>query len=269
MIPAVILAGGKGARFDHESEVLPKPLIEVAGKPILRHIIDLYAQQGVREFVILAGHLGWKIVEYFLTVDGLTEAAGVPTYMSTKIFSWFPGRLPGSPLDDLLIRVVDTGQEANTSERLKRALSLGLVRDDFFLTYGDGLGDVDLAALYKQHKERGAEVTITTVRPPGRFGVVEYGNAITPTIWSIEEKPAVGWINGGFMVVKATGIDQYLSPHVSIEEHTLPTLAKHGRLDGYRHSGFWKCMDTRRDREMIEADVKANGGRLPWLTKSS
>lgn len=264
--PVVILAGGRGARFDHESQVRPKPLIEVAGKPILGHIMDLFEAQGFDEFIILGGYLCDQISDY---VASRYECRARPRDYITVF---------GNRGERVKAHVFDTGDDASTGERLY-TLSADLmpVQPRFFLTYGDGLADVDLVDLLAHHdsvsRPREPGVTLTAVRPPGRFGVLDL--AADDAVSGFREKSAEDWINGGFMVVDRGVVTRYVpdfsdrkrafdGPHESFETGALPRLAREGHLNARRHAGYWRCMDTRRDLEQIEEDVRAAGGRLPW-----
>lgn len=245
-IPVVILAGGRGARFDHESQVRPKPMIEVAGKPMLQHIIDGFVSQGFREFIVAAGYLGEQIAGHF------------GSSMERRVRA---GQYDLFKMGDVFVTVVDTGTDSHTG------LRLWLVREQvanrrFVLTYGDGLSDVDMRAVLNQHEHSGAGVTLTAVRPPGRFGVVEFDGI--GTVCTLEEHAAVGWINGGFMVMEPEFIEQYIEGEFELESTALRELGACGGLHAYRHYGFWMCMDTRRDREQIEEDIRRTG-RLPWM----
>lgn len=249
-IPVVILAGGRGARFDHESLASPKPMIRVAGKPILQHIIDSLMLQGFREFIVLTGFLREQIDAHF----GQCGILVAPwTYRCDSL-----GR-------EILVRTVPTGEgdEVHTGLRLWRARE-AIAGRRFVLTYGDGLSDVDMRAVLNQHEHSGAGVTLTAVRPPGRFGVVEFEDG---TQCTLEEHVAVGWINGGFMVMEPEFIEQYIEGEFELESTALRELGACGCLHAYRHYGFWMCMDTRRDREQIERAVQMNGGKLPWIKK--
>ncbi len=248
-VPVVILAGGRGARFDHESQVLPKPMIPVAGRPILQHIIDGFIAQGFREFIVLTGYLGSEIDAHFRQLDGMAPW----TYRCDR------------SRQEALVRTVDTGIDSHTGSRLWQARHF-IGRRRFVLTYGDGLSDVDMTAVLRQHDETGAGVTVTAVRPPNRFGVITFSDPPDPPteVMSFDEHPSLGWINGGFMVVEPEFIEQYIEGEFELESTALRELAASGGLHAHRHTGYWRCMDTRRDRDQIEEDVRA-AGRLPWL----
>lgn len=262
-IPVVILAGGRGARFDHESRVLPKPMIEVAGKPILQHIIDGFALQGFREFIVATGYLGHTINGHFERVGD--EAVSCPVPSDSKPYTLSDGMLR--------VTVVHTGLEAHTGLRLFR-LSHLIAGRDFVLTYGDGLCDVDMRHLIMAHRREqahlGPTVTVTAVNPPGRFGVIEleFGYCFPPIglARSFDEKPRMAdqWINGGFMFVENSFLGDYLGSGEELESGALRAAARKQDMCVYFHHGYWACMDTRRDLERIEADV-AVVDRLPWL----
>jgi glucose-1-phosphate cytidylyltransferase len=273
-IPVVILAGGKGARFDHESQVLPKPMIVVAGKPILEHIIDSFRIQGSRHFVVATGYLGMRVLCHFDDHPDYTLETEGPDGVSYRHAS-----------DGSVVYCVDTGLDAHTGERLTRLPFIRKRR--FFLTYGDGLCDVDIAELLEYHRyhydrsvNRGdlpPAMTVTAVHPPGRFGLLRFEDMAwheedNNMICEIQEKlPSGDWINGGFMVVEPEFFS-LLHPEPGqrvpmLEAEAMVTCAANHRLLGYRHYGYWRCMDTRRDLEQIEADVLGHGGTLPWIRR--
>lgn len=275
-IPVVILAGGKGARFDHESQVLPKPMIEVAGKPILQHIIDGFVAQGSRKFIVATGYLGDKIVDHFVP-----QGTMISDGPDGKMFS-----IPLASGDSIGVGVAPTGQDSHTGERLGRLRESHLLSKTFFLTYGDGLSDVSLEDLvwhhehysdpkYREPSFREPYVTMTAVNPPGRFGVVRFIDGMPDGLVGVfGEKPvSLDWINGGFMYVDRRFVDEYIlgkTPglegvhYEELESFALKRLSLDKRLLAHRHAGYWRCMDTRRDLEQIEADVKLTNGLLPW-----
>ncbi len=248
LVPVVILAGGRGSRFDHESQVVPKPMIEVCGKPILQHIIDSFVCQGFREFIVPTGYLHHLIDSHFMRGSSIIGP-----------FSYDFGYYG--------VTTRDTGNDAHTGLRLWNVRDL-IGNRPFVLTYGDGLSDVNMEALLAQHSRTGAMVTVTAVRPPSRFGVIEFTNARGgdeyTLVESFSEKAETGWINGGFMAVEPEFIEQYIEGEFELESVALNELAACSELHAYRHEGFWMCMDTRRDRDAIELAVK-RFGHLPWL----
>lgn len=271
-IPVVILAGGRGARFDHESDVLPKPLIEVAGKPILEHIVDGFVAQGFKNFIIATGHLHEKVDAWVLS-----QAKDI----SHMMFYYGP-RTWSRRADGASIMAVDTGEDSHTGKRLGVLYSKGYLDRPFVLTYGDGLSDVQMIDVIEHHEhfsERGRIqgrwgreplLTLTTVNPPGRFGVVKFFDGMPDgMVKEFGEKPTADWINGGFMYVDPRFVEQFIITdephgHEELEAYAIKAAALNRQVLALRHTGYWRCMDTRRDLEQIEADVKLANGLLPW-----
>lgn len=254
-IPVVILAGGRGARFDHETQLKPKPMIEVCGKPLLEHIIDGFVRQGFREFWIAGGYLVEQIFEFFAE----REWDEFESFAYRRDFRF----------DDVRIHVVDTGELSHTGERVR----IVAPRDSrFVLTYGDGLSDVNMRDVIAQHLMTSAVVTTVAVRPPNRFGVVEFDGQSTE-VFSFTEKPQAGWINGGFMVCEpelAEMFKPYEGLVPELERDVMYTLATQGRLHAFRHDSFWHCIDSRRDLENLELRVEMDDSdTLPWLVVRS
>jgi glucose-1-phosphate cytidylyltransferase len=248
----VILAGGLGSRLSEETTVRPKPMVEVGTHPIIWHIMKYYSMFGHNEFFLALGYKGDAIKQYFLNYQASNRS--------------FRIRLEDNRLeyldqlrDDWTINLVDTGQATNTGGRLKR-LQPYLGSETFMLTYGDGLSTVDLDALLTFHRAHGRPVTITAIHPPARFGALRFeGDALV----SFYEKSQVneGWINGGFMVFEPE-IFQYIEGDDSIlEANVLEGLVAADKVCAYKHSGFWQCMDTQRDKRYLE-ELWANGA--PW-----
>jgi glucose-1-phosphate cytidylyltransferase len=249
---AVLLAGGLGTRISEESASRPKPMIEVGGKPILWHIMKMYSAHGINEFVVCCGYKGYVIKEYFanyflhqsdVTIDMATNNIEVH---HKKAAPW-------------KITLVDTGEETQTGGRLKRVADY--VDGDFCMTYGDGVGSVDLTGLLKFHASHGKLATMTAVQPPGRFGALQLnGNKIE----SFVEKPQGdgGWINGGFFVLNPKVLEQISSDNTLWEQEPLRNLAKQGELQAFFHSGFWQPMDTLRDKTHLESLWAT--GKAPW-----
>jgi glucose-1-phosphate cytidylyltransferase len=230
--PVVILCGGRGTRLREATQTIPKPLVEIGGRPILWHVIRIYAHQGFQRFVLCLGHKG-ELIEGFVRNDGLP--------------------------DGLTIECVQTGEETPTGGRIAR------VRDRvgegrFCATYADGVADIDLAALLDFHERHGALATMTVVQPQLQYGVARLNGE--DVVEGFEEKPQFdGWINGGFFCFE-DGVFDYLDEGSTLEREPLERLAADGQLRAYRHTGFWDCMDTYKDAVLLN-DLWA-AGRAPW-----
>ena len=254
-IPVVILCGGLGTRLVEYTEVSPKPLVEVGGKPILWHIMKHYARHGFTEFFLALGYKGEQIKRYFLDFYSLNQDFTV-TLHDGAVRS-----IDYKYCDPWKVHLVDTGQTTMTGGRLKHLASL-INHETFMMTYGDGVSDVDLDALLKFHQSNKGLVTLTAVRPPARFGALEFeGNQIR----HFKEKSFLheGWINGGFFVIKSEAL-AYIKEDVMWEHDPMEKLAEAGELYAYKHEGFWQCMDTARDLRYLES--LWNSGNAPWKT---
>jgi glucose-1-phosphate cytidylyltransferase len=251
---AVILAGGRGTRLAEETGTRPKPMVEIGGRPMLWHIMRIYAAHGIEDFVICLGHKGWQIKEYFLNFR-LHESDLAIDLGSGRIDVLRPAALPWR------VTLVDTGEETQTGGRLKRVAHLLRDDDAFCMTYGDGVGDIDITALAAFHRAHGRLATITAVTPPGRFGALQrQGDRVT----AFTEKPAGdgGTINGGFFVLSPRVLDRIEGDATSWEQEPLRGLARDGELRAYDHPGFWQPMDTMRDRDLLERLWAS--GQAPW-----
>jgi len=252
---AVILAGGLGTRLSEESHLKPKPMIEIGGKPILWHIMKIYSEHGIHDFVICLGYRGYVIKEYF---------ANYFLHMSDVTFDMGTNQMEvhQHKVEPWRVTLVDTGENTMTGGRLQRILPY--VRDETFcMTYGDGVGDVDIQGLISFHQRQGVLATLTAVQPPGRFGAL---NLCGDLVTSFEEKPHGdgGWINGGFFVLSPK-VMEYIEGDGSIWERApMETLAREGKLAAHIHRGFWHAMDTLRDKNYLE-EVWSSG-RAPWKT---
>jgi glucose-1-phosphate cytidylyltransferase len=249
----VILAGGLGTRLAEETEVRPKPMVPIGGRPILWHIMKYYASFGFREFYVALGYKGEDIKRYFLDYHRLVKSVTVELATGQTSFH-------ESDIDDWVVHLIDTGLATNTGGRLKR-LQPWLEDGTFMLTYGDGLSNIDLQAELDFHKSQGRIGTLTAVRPPARFGALRFdGDLVTEFL----EKPQIGegWVNGGFMCFEP-GIFDYISgDEDSLEADALERLAAGGQLAAYRHSEFWQCMDTLRDVRLL--DGLWQNATAPW-----
>ncbi len=250
---AVILAGGFGSRLSEETDLKPKPMIEIGGKPILWHIMKGYSAHGVSDFVICLGYKGYVIKEYF---------ANYFLHMCDVTFDIARNEMEvhQSMAEPWRVTLVETGEETMTGGRLQRVL--GYVDDgDFCFTYGDGVADVDISALMTFHREHGAIATVTAVQPPGRFGAMEVDG---DRILRFQEKPRGdgAWINGGFFVLSPE-VGRYLDGDDTVwEQEPLRRLAEDGQLSSFRHKGFWQPMDTLRDKRHLEELWES--GEAPW-----
>jgi glucose-1-phosphate cytidylyltransferase len=252
-VKAVILAGGFGSRLSEETAVRPKPMVEIGGKPMLWHIMKIYAAHGIEEFVICLGYKGYLIKEYFANY-----------YLHTCDVSFDLARgdmqVHRSETEPWRVTLVDTGEQTMTGGRLKRVLSY-VGDEDFCFTYGDGVANIDITALVAFHREQGTSATVTAVQPPGRFGALDIeGERVRES----EEKPRGdgGWANGGFFVL-SPGIDRCIDgDHTVWEQEPMRALAQEGQLACYRHGGFWRAMDTLRDRNDLEQLWRS--GDAPW-----
>jgi glucose-1-phosphate cytidylyltransferase len=249
---AVILAGGRGTRLAEETQVKPKPLVEAAGQPLIWHIMQNYAKHGITEFIVLTGYKGQQIREYFanfwLHQADITFNLATPDREIHRVKS-----LPWK------VSVLDTGLDTNTGARIARLKDL--LSEDFLLTYGDGVSDVDIKELISAHKRSGNIATLTAVQPPARFGAI---NLEGHQVISFQEKP-VGegaWVNGGFLVLNPKIFDFIKGNNPSFELDVLPKIALEGELGVHKHTGFWQPVDTVRDLEVLEEAISR--GALPW-----
>jgi len=251
----VILCGGLGTRLREETEFRPKPMVEIGGRPILWHIMKIYAHYGFNEFVLCLGYRGDQIRQYFLNYEAMIRDVTVRLGSDPRV------ALHGGVVEPWTVTLADTGSSAMTGARVKRVEHY-VPGDTFLLTYGDGVADVNVRRLVEFHRSHGRVGTVTGVRPPSRFG----GLAASGTrVVEFSEKPSVsqGYINGGFFVFNRAFFD-YLSPDDGcvLEREPLERLAKDGQLEMFAHDGYWQCMDTPRDLQHLqEAWARP---RPPW-----
>jgi glucose-1-phosphate cytidylyltransferase len=254
-VKVVILAGGLGTRLAEETETRPKPMVEIGGRPILWHIMKLYAHYGFNEFVLPVGYKGHEIKRFFLDYYQLNGNVSVD--LAT-------GRVDVSheQPDDWKVQLIDTGLQTNTGGRVRR-LKPWLANEAFMLTYGDGVSDLNLRELLAFHRGHGRLATITAVRPPARFGGVVFDG---DRIANFTEKPQIGegWINGGFMVLEPRVFDYLADDQTSLEADALEQIAADGELMAFRHDRFWQPMDTLRDVRLLERLWQS--GKAPWST---
>jgi glucose-1-phosphate cytidylyltransferase len=249
----VILAGGLGTRISEETQLKPKPMIEIGGKPILWHIMKLYSAHNITEFIICCGYRGYVIKEYF---------ANYFLHMSDVTFDMSHNKMHvhHKKAEPWRVTVVDTGDETMTGGRLKR-IDAHLSNETFCLTYGDGLSNVDITTLIESHRISGKKATVTAVRPPGRFGMLDISDG---SVIGFNEKPDGdgGWINGGFFVLERAVLDHIETDKTVWERQPLEKLSNDGDLNAFQHDDFWQPMDTLRDKLHLE-DLW-NSGKAPW-----
>ncbi len=251
----VILAGGYGTRLTEETAVRPKPMVEVGGKPIIWHIMKMYAAHGLNDFVICAGYKGYVLKEYFTTY--FLHGADVTVDLVTNTVTTHT-----SAAEPWRVTIADTGDGTMTGGRLKRVRDY-IGDDTFCMTYGDCVSDIDIGALIEFHRDESTFATLTAVRPPGRFGALTLTHGET-RIARFDEKPEGdgGWVNGGFFVLEPEVFD-YIEGDVTVwEREPLEQLANRGDLSAYRHTGFWQPMETLRDKMVL--DEHWEGGDAPW-----
>jgi glucose-1-phosphate cytidylyltransferase len=249
----VILAGGYGSRLLEETSRIPKPMVEVGGRPLLWHIMKIYDSCGFRDFIIACGYKGAVIKDYFDRFGALNSDWTVNLSDGTR-------RLKTGGLPNWNVSLIDTGLDTMTGGRLRR-LKPHITGDYFLATYGDGVANIDLAKLVAFHESHGRAATVTAVRPPARFGSLSIENDLV-TEFSEKEQSREGWINGGFLVLTRSVLDRIAGDSSSLEYDLLRDLARDKQLAAYRHEGFWHPMDTLRDRQQLEHHWAS--GAAPW-----
>jgi glucose-1-phosphate cytidylyltransferase len=250
-----ILAGGVGTRLAEETEIKPKPMVEIGGRPILWHILQHYHAYGHKDFVVALGYKGDYIKKYFN--DYASLAGSMKISLRTKQVTHIDGDVP-----DWNLELIDTGMSTLTGGRIKR-LKPFIGNEPFMLTWGDGVSDVDLKKLLAFHKSHGKLATVTTVRPTARFGHIEFEG---DRVEKFTEKPqtAEGWINGAFFVLQPEVFDYIEGDTTQFEKEPMEGLARDKQLMAYKHSGFWQCMDTLRDKHLLQE--LWDKGNPPWKT---
>jgi glucose-1-phosphate cytidylyltransferase len=251
---AVILAGGLGTRISEETNLKPKPMVEIGGRPILWHVMKIYSAHGINDFIICAGYKGYVIKEYFQNY--FLHMSDVTFDMATNSMEVHQRRS-----EPWRVTIIDTGEATMTGGRLRRVRDYLGNEESFCFTYGDGVGDVNITDLVAFHKREGRQATLTGVRPPGRYGALEINGA---RVEKFQEKPEGdgSWINGGFFVLEPSVIDLIADDTTVWERAPLESLASTKQLSAYKHGGFWQPMDTLRDKTHLE-DLWASG-KAPW-----
>ncbi len=253
----VILCGGQGTRLREETEFRPKPMIEIGGWPILWHIMKIYAHHGLKDFILCLGYKGWVIKDFFLNYQARTRDVTVHLGRDNAVEVH-----AGGGDEDWTVTLAETGETALTGARLRR-VRRHLDDQPLCLTYGDGVGNIDVGALLRFHRAHGKLGTVTGVRPPGRFGELQLDAG---RVVSFAEKPQIaeGLINGGFFVFEREFVDRYLDDRadLALEHEPLQRLAADGQLMVWQHDGFWQPMDTYRERKLL--DESWSSGQAPW-----
>ena len=249
----VILAGGFGTRLGEYTELIPKPMVNIGGKPIIWHIMKKFYKHNFNDFYIALGYKAEVIKDYFLNYKKSKSNIYIDLKEEKSNFA-------NSEIEDWKINLINTGENTMTGGRLKK-LQNYLDEGTFMLTYGDGLSDIDINKLINFHKEHGKMITITAVRPPARFGELSINSKNEVT--SFEEKPQLkeGWINGGFFVIEPEFLNFIDGESTLLEKEPLERASELGELMAYKHEGFWQCMDTKRDKDLLE---KIYLDRNPW-----
>lgn len=252
----LILAGGLGTRLSEETNLRPKPMVEIGGKPILWHIMKCYSKYGFNEFVVLLGYKGYVIKEYF--ANYFLHMSDVTIDLSSNTLE-----VMSNSSEPWKVTLLDTGANTQTAGRIKRAKK-AVGDEPFMLTYGDGVADVDIDGLIKRHNSHRGAVTMTAVQPAGRFGAIEQDNQGLVTKFLEKPQGDGAWVNGGFFVCDPSIFD-FLGDDdtMPFEERPLEALSKADQLFTYRHTGFWKCMDTIKDKH--DLNVLISRGDAPWL----
>ena len=254
MVKAVILAGGLGTRLSEETVLKPKPMVEIGGWPILWHIMKIYSAHGVNDFVVCLGYKGFVIKDYFANY-----------FMRTSDVTFDMGQnqmqIHRASSEPWRVTLVDTGEHTMTGGRLKRVRQYVKDEEFFCMTYGDGVGDIDIGKLVGAHLGSGLKATVTGTQPPGRFGALSLRGE---RVAGFQEKPVGdgGWINGGFFVLSPQVLDYIEGDHSTFEREPMERLAAEGQLGIYRHQGFWQPMDSLRDKTQLEQHWTE--GRAPW-----
>lgn len=253
---AVILAGGLGTRLSEETSTRPKPMVEIGGKPILWHIMKIYSSHGINDFVVCLGYKGYVIKEYFANYFLHTSDVTIDVGRNEL-------KVHKNAAEPWRITLVETGEDTMIGGRIKRILPYVAEDEAFCVTYGDGVGDVNIQEVIALHKREGRLATVTATQPPGRFGALRYeGNRVT----GFQEKPQGdgGWINGGFFVLSPK-VGNYIEGDATVwEKEPMEALASEGQLSVHFHHGFWQPMDTLRDKKHLEELWAA--GKAPWKT---
>lgn len=251
----VIFAGGFGTRLSEETINIPKPLVKIGDMPIIWHIMKYYSSFGVKDFIICLGYKGYDLRDFFLNYKKYNQSLSI-NLKSDKITS-------SEELEDWNVNLIDTGLTTQTGGRLKKVYEYLKNEKFFFLTYGDGLCDVDINLLKDFHLKGNKLCTLTAIKPKNRFGVIEIDKK-NNLVKKFHEKPEDDWVNGGFFVMSPKVINYISSDNMPLEQEPMRILSEDGNLQAFKHNGFWQCMDTLRDKKILE-DLWMSG-KPPWKT---
>lgn len=257
IMKTVLLCGGLGTRLSEETQLKPKPMVEIGGKPMLWHIMKIYEQYGFRDFILALGYKGEVVKDYFMQYHARQSNLCI-NLKSGKVEITDPSS------EDWNVSLIDTGSLTMTGGRLLRLKQFLYNSGTFMITYGDGVSDVNIEELIKFHKSHGKLATVTAVRPPVRFGeLILTGDHVN----TFQEKPQAGegWINGGYFVFEPEVFDYITDDTTLLEREPLEQLAQKGQLMAFKHTGFWQCMDTIRDRDFLQELWQS--GQAPWIKK--
>ena len=252
---AVILAGGLGTRLSEETDLKPKPMVEVGGRPILWHIMKIYSSHGVNDFIICCGYKGYLIKEYF--ANYFLHMSDVTFHMQNNEME-----IHRRKTEPWRVTLIDTGDNTLTGGRLKRVSEYVKEENEFCFTYGDGVADINIAELIQFHRSHGKLATLTAVRPPGRYGALRLDENSMVKEFQEKTEGERSWINGGFFILKPETINLVENDNVSWEGMPLSTLAEQGELASFKHYGFWQPMDTLREKVYLNDLWKK--GKAPW-----
>jgi glucose-1-phosphate cytidylyltransferase len=252
---AIILAGGFGSRLSEETTLRPKPMVEIGGKPVLWHIMNIYACQGITEFIVALGYKAEVVKDYFLNFYALNND------ISVNLGSGETTIHKNGRQTDWVVHLVDTGLHTQTGGRLKRLKHWLKNEETFMFTYGDGVADLNLVALFAFHRSHGKLATVTTVHSPARFGRIAFQGEQVKNFYEKAEG-SEGWINGGYFVLNKGAIDYIDGDETVWEKEPVERLACEGKLMGFKHKGFWSCMDTLKEKQFLEE--LWNSGEAPW-----
>ena len=251
----VILAGGFGTRISEESHLKPKPMIEIGSRPVIWHIMKIYSYYGFNDFVICLGYKGYVIKEYFANYYLLSSDVTFDFSHENKV------TIHNNVSEPWKVTLVDTGLNTMTGGRVKNVEPY-LDNEPFMLTYGDGVSDINLKTLLSFHKQHGKSATITAVRPGGRYGVLDITKGDKINAFREKVRADESWVNGGFMVLNPDIFKYIAGEQTSLEREPLEKLSSEGQLMAYKHTGFWQCMDTQRDKTLLESLWESN--KSPW-----